>query len=91
MSHYTANLRDIEFCLFDLLGRESILGKSLYKDMDKETALGMLGEIKRLAENDLAASFIDGDRLGTTFDKTTGSVTLPESFKKSCFILKNLV
>ncbi len=83
MSHYTANLRDIEFCLFDLLGRESILGKSLYKDMDKETALGMLGEIKRLAENDLAASFIDGDRLGTTFDKTTGSVTLPESFKKS--------
>ena len=83
MGHYTANLRDIEFCLFDVLGRESILGTSIYKDMDKETALGMLAEIKRLAENDLAASFIDGDRLGTTFDKATGSVTLPESFKKS--------
>jgi alkylation response protein AidB-like acyl-CoA dehydrogenase len=83
MSHYTANMRDIEFCLFDLLGRENILGTSLYKDMDKETALGMLGEIKRLAENDLAASFVDGDRLGTTFDKATGSVTVPESFKKS--------
>ncbi len=51
--------------------------------MDRDTASGMLGEIKRLAENDLAASFIDGDRLGTTFDKATGSVTLPESFKKS--------
>jgi len=76
-------MRDIEFCLFDLLGRENILGTSLYKDMDKETALGMLGEIKRLAENDLAASFVDGDRLGTTFDKATGSVTVPESFKKS--------
>jgi len=83
MSHYTANMRDIEFCLFDLLGRESILGTSLYKDMDKETALGMLGEIKRLAENDLAASFVEGDRLGTTFDKATGAVTVPESFKKS--------
>ena len=76
-------MRDIEFCLFDLLGRENILGTSIYKDMDKETALGMLGEIKRLAENDLAASFVDGDRLGTTFDKATGSVTVPESFKKS--------
>ena len=83
MSHYTANLRDIEFCLFDLLERESTMGRSIYKDMDRPTAMGMLEEIKRLAENDLAASFVDGDRLGTTFDKSTGSVTLPESFKKS--------
>jgi len=42
-----------------------------------------LEEIKRLSENDLAASFIEGDRLGTTFNKATGDVTLPESFKKS--------
>ncbi len=83
MSHYTANLRDIEFCLFDLLERESVMGRSIYKDMDRPTAMGMLEEIKRLAENDLAASFVEGDRLGTTFDKSTGSVTLPESFKKS--------
>jgi len=83
MSHYTANLRDIEFCLFDLLDRESILGKSIYKDLDRATAMGMLEEIKRLAENDLAASFVEGDRLGTTFDKATGSVTVPASFKKS--------
>ena len=83
MSHYTANLRDIEFCLFDLLERESIMGKSIFKDVDRETAMGMLEEIKRLSENDLAASFIEGDRLGTTFNKETGDVTLPESFKKS--------
>ena len=83
MGHYTANLRDIEFCLFDLLGREKILGKSIYKDLDRETALGMLEEIKRLAENDLAASFVDGDRMGVNFDSTTGDVKLPESFKKS--------
>ncbi len=83
MSHYIANLRDIEFCLFDLLERESVLGSSLYKDLDRETVMGMLEEVKRMAENDLAASFVDGDRIGTTFDKKTGSVTLPESFKKS--------
>ena len=83
MSHYTANLRDIEFCLFELLGREKIMGTSLYSDVDRDTAMGMLEEIKRLAENDLAASFVEGDRLGTTFNKTTGDVTVPPSFKKS--------
>ena len=83
MGHYIANLRDIEFCLFDLLGRESILGSSLYKELDRETVMGMLEEVKRMAENDLAESFVEGDRIGTTFDKATGSVTLPASFKKS--------
>ena len=83
MGHYIANLRDIEFCLFDLLGRESILGSSLYKELDRETVMGMLDEVKRMAENDLAESFVEGDRIGTTFDKATGSVTLPASFKKS--------
>ena len=83
MSHYRANLKDIEFCLFDLLGRDSILGKSIYADLDRETAMGMLEEMKRLTENDLAASFVEGDRVGAVLDKATGDVTLPESFKKS--------
>ena len=83
MSHYRANLKDIEFCLFDLLGRDSILGKSIYADLDRETAMGMLEEMKRLTENDLAASFVEGDRVGAILNKATGDVTLPESFKKS--------
>ncbi len=83
MSHYTANLRDIEFCLFDLLGREKVLGTSVYADIDRDTASGMLEEMKRLCENDLAASFIEGDRMGTVFNKATGDVTVPASFKKS--------
>ena len=83
MGHYISNLRDIEFCLFDLFGRESILGKSIYSDLDRETAMGMLEEIKRLAENDLAASFVDGDREGVDFNPTTGDAKLPASFKKS--------
>jgi hypothetical protein len=39
MGHYIANLRDIEFCLFDLLQRDEILGKSIYKDLDRQTKL----------------------------------------------------
>ena len=83
MSHYIANLRDIEFCLFDLLGREKVMGTSLYGDVDRDTAIGMLEEMKRLCENDLAASFVEGDRVGAILNKETGNVTLPESFKKS--------
>ena len=83
MSHYIANLRDIEFCLFDLLGREKVLGTSLYSDIDRETAVGMLEEVKRMCENDLADSFVEGDRIGAELNKETGNVTLPESFKKS--------
>ena len=83
MGHYIANLRDIEFCLFDLLGRDTILGSSIYSDLDRDTVMRMLGEVKRLCENDLAASFIEGDRKGTDFNKATGDVKVPESFKKS--------
>ena len=83
MSHYTANLRDIEFCLFDLLGREKVLGTSIYSEIDRDTAMVMLEEMKRLTENDFAASFVEGDRIGTDFNKATGDVKLPESFKKS--------
>jgi alkylation response protein AidB-like acyl-CoA dehydrogenase/soluble P-type ATPase len=83
MGHYIANLRDIEFCLFDLLGREKVMGASLYSDVDRDTAMGMLEEMKRLCENDLAASFVEGDRVGATLNKETGNVTLPASFIKS--------
>ncbi len=83
MSHYTANLRDIEFCLFDLLGRDKVMGTSLYADVDRDTAMGMLEEMKRLCENDLAESFVEGDRIGTDFNKATGDVKLPASFIKS--------
>ena len=83
MSHYTANLRDIEFCLFDLLGREKVLGTSIYSELDRDTAMGMLEEMKRLTENDLAASFVEGDRVGAILNKETGNVTLPKSFIKS--------
>ena len=83
MGHYIANLRDIQFCLFELLGRDQLLGKGLFSEIDLDTANGMLEEMKRLSENEIAASFVEGDRLGVEFDPKTGEGKLPESFKKS--------
>jgi len=83
MSHYTANLRDLEFNLFEFLDTKDRFGTGPFEQMDAGTARGILGEIRKLAEGPIAASFADADRNPPVFDPATNSVTLPESFKKS--------
>jgi alkylation response protein AidB-like acyl-CoA dehydrogenase len=83
MSHYKSNLRDIEFNLFELLGRQDVLGTGPFAEIDEETARDMLAEVNKLALGPVAESFTDGDRNPPVFDPATGAVTLPESFKKS--------
>ncbi len=83
MGHYKSNLRDIEFNLFEVFGTDRTLGAAPFDQLDVDTARGMLAEMARLAENDLAASFTDADRNPPVFDPATGEVTMPESFLKS--------
>ena len=83
MGHYKSNLRDIEFNLFEVLGRGDVLGSGPYEAIDADTAREMLKEVSRLAEHELAASFSDADRNPPVYDPQTYSVTMPESFKKS--------
>jgi alkylation response protein AidB-like acyl-CoA dehydrogenase len=83
MSHYTANLRDLEFNLFEFLDTKDRFGTGPFEQMDAETARGVLAEIRKLAEGPIAASFVDADRNPPVFDPATNSVSLPESFKKS--------
>ena len=83
MGHYKSNLRDIEFNLFEVFGRDEILGQGPYEAVDADTAREMLKEYARLAENELAESFADADRNPPVFDPETSSVAMPESFKKS--------
>ncbi|GAB3995813.1 acyl-CoA dehydrogenase [Nocardioides marmoraquaticus] len=83
MSHYKTNLRDIEFNLFEVLGRDEVLGQGPFEAIDGDTARSILGEVERLAREDLAASFEDSDRNPPVFDPATHTAPLPESFKKS--------
>ena len=83
MSHYKSNLRDIEFNLFEVLGRDEILGQGPFAEVDGETARSILHEVDRLAREDLAASYEDSDRNPPVFDPATGEAPIPESFKKS--------
>jgi alkylation response protein AidB-like acyl-CoA dehydrogenase len=83
MGHYKSNLRDLEFNLFEVLGRQEVLGTGPYEDVDADTAREMLHEMARLAENELAESLQDSDLHPPVFDPADGTVRLPESFKTS--------
>ena len=83
MGHYKSNLRDIEFNLFEVLGRDDVLGTGPFAEVDGETAREILAEVDRMARDDLAASFEEADRNPPVFDPETHTAPLPESFKKS--------
>ncbi|MET9973708.1 acyl-CoA dehydrogenase [Streptomyces microflavus] len=83
MGHYKSNLRDIEFNLFEVLGRDKLYGTGPFAEMDVDTAKSILGEVVRLAENELADSFADADRNPPVFDPETNTAPVPESFRKS--------
>src|SRR6201993_463179 len=83
MSHYKSNLRDIEFNLFEVFGRQDLLGAGPFAEVDEETAREMLAEVNRLAIGPVAESFADADRNPPVFDPATGSVRIPESLRKS--------
>ena len=81
MSHYLSNLRDIEFNLFEVFGRDQVLGSGPYSEVDADTAREILHEVDRMAREDLAPSFESADRNPPVFDPTTSSITMPEDFK----------
>ena len=83
MSHYKSNLRDIRFNLFEVLRRQDLLGEPPYPDLDEETVLSILDEVNRLATGPLADSFAETDRNPPVFDPATGTVRMPEGFKRS--------
>ncbi|WP_431035258.1 acyl-CoA dehydrogenase [Streptomyces sp. P6-2-1] len=83
MGHYKSNLRDIEFNLFEVLGRDKVYGSGPFAEMDADTAKSILAELARLSENELAESFADADRNPPVFDPETNTAPVPETFKKS--------
>jgi hypothetical protein len=83
VSHYKSNLRDIEFNLFEVLGRDQVLGHGPFEAIDSDTARSILTEVERLAREDLATSYEDSDRFPPVFDPETHTAPVPASFKKS--------
>ncbi|MEJ2870009.1 acyl-CoA dehydrogenase [Actinomycetospora sp. OC33-EN08] len=83
MSHYRANVRDIEFTLFELLRVQDRFGQGPFAETDEETARALLQEAAALAEGPLAESYESGDRNPVRFDPQTHTAHLDEGIKKS--------
>jgi alkylation response protein AidB-like acyl-CoA dehydrogenase len=83
MGHYKANLRDIEFNLFEVFGGTETFGSADFPDVDVETARDVLAQTERLAVTELAESFTESDRTPPIFDPASGTAPLPEAFKRS--------
>ena len=82
--HYKSNLRDIFFNLFEVLEiQRTVLGQPGFENVDEETMRDSLTQIERVCANEIAASFVEGDRVPLKFDEKTGTVTVPDGIKKS--------
>lgn len=82
--HYQSNLRDQMFNLFEVLHIErDVLGKGPFATLDEATAKDTLVQLEKIATNELAASFVEGDRTPLKLDAETGTVTVPEAINRS--------
>jgi len=81
MGHYKANIRDLEFNLFEANDIRSYLGSGPFASMDPDTARMVLREVQRLASGVWADSFIEADR--TPLELKDGKIVLIDSLKKS--------
>jgi alkylation response protein AidB-like acyl-CoA dehydrogenase len=78
LGHYIANIRDLEFNLFEVLDLGAVLGTGAYSELDVDTVRTILAEAARLAEGPIAESFASADRNPPVFDPATHSISLPD-------------
>jgi alkylation response protein AidB-like acyl-CoA dehydrogenase len=87
MSHYKANMRDLEFNLFEVHNIQDYIGGDAWPDLDMDTARDTLVEVERLAREDFASSYIDQDRIPLKL--VDGKVEIPQSVKDSVAAFKD--
>ena len=88
MGHYIANVRDLEFNLFEILDIGAVLGTGRYADLDADTVRTILSEAARLAEGPIAESFASADRNPPVFDPATHSISVSPELVKTVQAIK---
>jgi alkylation response protein AidB-like acyl-CoA dehydrogenase len=89
LGHYIANLRDLQFNLFEVLNIGTILGSGRYRDLDVDTVHTMLDEVARLAEGPIAESFADADRNPPVFEPDRHTISVSAELAKSVQAVKD--
>ena len=88
MGHYIANVRDLEFNLFEVLDLGAVLGTGRYSDLDEDTVRTILAEAARLAEGPVAESFAFADRNPPVFDPGEHTISVPPELAKTVEAIK---
>ncbi len=83
MSHYIANVRDLEFNVFEVLDVGAVLGAGQYSDLDADTVRTILSEAARFAEGPVAETLVFADRNPPVFDPDTHTITVPPELAKT--------
>jgi hypothetical protein len=76
MSHYKANVRGLEFNLFEVLDLGTLLDRGVYGDLDCKTAKAILNEVAQFSKEVVAESFVEADRDPVQF--------IPENTRSPC-------
>jgi alkylation response protein AidB-like acyl-CoA dehydrogenase len=88
LGHYIANVRDLEFNLFEVLDVGAVLGTGRYSDLDEDTVRTILAESARLAEGPVAESFAFADRNPPVFDPAAHTISVPAELVKTVDAIK---
>jgi alkylation response protein AidB-like acyl-CoA dehydrogenase len=83
LSHYIANVRDLEFNIFEVLDVGAVLGAGQYSDLDADTVRTILSEAARFAEGPVAETFAFADRNPPVFDPNSHSISVPPELAKT--------
>jgi len=88
LGHYIANVRDLEFNLFEDLDIAAVLGTGTYSDLDADTVRTILAEAARLAEGPVAESFAFADRNPPVFDPDGHTISVAPELAKTVQAIK---
>jgi len=88
VGHYIANVRDLEFNLFEVFDLGAVLGTGPYSDLDEDTVRTILAEAARLAEGPVAESFAFADRNPPVFDPGEHTISVPPELAKTVEAIK---
>ena len=83
MGHYKANLRDIEFNLFEALALGELMDSGSVGELDSATSREILAEVARFAQGPVAESFVAADRTPPVFLPDEHTITVPDSIRKT--------
>ncbi|MEM6107906.1 acyl-CoA dehydrogenase [Mycobacterium sp. 050272] len=89
MGHYIANVRDLEFNIFEVLEVDAILGAGQYSELDADTVRTILSEAARLAEGPVAETFAFADRNPPVFDPNAHTISVAPELAKTVQAIKD--